>query len=66
VTDPDRAAVRFCTVEEERDYLRRSLEIVWRMAVRGVGPDTTPNQVLDTIAAFVEKRLADPRDKAKP
>jgi hypothetical protein len=39
--------------------LERALGMVGRMAVYGPGSDTTEAQTLATIAAFVEKRLAD-------
>ena len=34
----------------------RTLEIVRRMALYGVGPGTTAEQVLETIVAFIDKR----------
>jgi hypothetical protein len=35
-----------------------ALRIVRSIAVNGPGPDTTPEQTLATIAAFIDKRLA--------
>src|SRR5262245_57343003 len=40
------------------DGLVGGLKIVRRMALLGVGPDTTPEQCLATIATYVEKVLA--------
>jgi hypothetical protein len=42
----------------EVERLRRRLAMVERMADRGVGPDTTPEQVLETIGHFVRAALA--------
>lgn len=43
---------------EECERLRSSLEMVVRMALNGVGPETTAEQCLETIAEFVKIRLS--------
>lgn len=40
-------------LREERDA---ALRMIWRIATRGVGADTTPEEALATIATYVENK----------
>lgn len=43
-------------VEADLRRLAQTLSRVHDIATRGVGPDTTPEEALATIAAYIEKR----------
>ena len=43
-------------VEAELNHLTQTLSRVHDIATRGVGADTTPEEALATIAAYIEKR----------
>jgi hypothetical protein len=44
-------------MRERNERLTAALQMCKRMAERGVGPDTSAEEVLTTIARYIEKRL---------
>lgn len=56
---PRAAAERLEAADREIASLKRALWMSLRIAERGVGADTTPEQVLQTLVGFIARKLAE-------